>query len=170
MVHPEPLVDIKSGVIRLKNTNSFEVRICVDYCPSWIYLESDQFIIPRKKTCNINFAVNWELFTEQNALILSFRENFSKELLKQPLNAAHRRCAVCRMLFNPKNNPSGYCDHSGDWHSSTVQCGIRCSAIGLSNFGNSHWSCCWSCDKDSPCSKSGPHSEKICNYVFLRFM
>ena len=169
---PSPLIGMDCKTIRFKNSNGFELRIIVEYCPPWISMNETQFVVPQKKTCTIHFTVNEEInYTENNVLILSFRENFARKSIPL-LSSDLRFCAMCRTVYKPNDNPSGFCVHPGDWHSSSQQCNLlQCSTnVGLYNLRSAHWTCCWSCDPIGTCIKSGAHSEKIYYYAFLRFL
>jgi hypothetical protein len=68
-------------------------------------------------------------------------------------------CARCNNEFDPDNNLSGQCAHTGTWHASYSDCNyIKCAFGLVNNIGKQHWSCCYSVKFESTvCSKSKKH-------------
>jgi len=73
---------------------------------------------------------------------------------------ARSDCTRCKRRYNPAKNVEKQCYHIGKWHNTFQDCGISCARIGVTNVGKCHWSCCFSCDKDSACPKSSFHTSE----------
>jgi hypothetical protein len=70
-------------------------------------------------------------------------------------------CSRCARRFSLKLNPTGFCQHSGTFHSSFSDCSVGCAfGLGVQRLGLRHWSCCYQVNPDpfSTCPKSRPHT------------
>ena len=63
---------------------------------------------------------------------------------------------LCEEIGGSSGSQSIRCSHTGEWHSSYQQCGVRCAfKLGWANLGKCHHSCCFETNLDSQsCSES----------------
>ena len=91
---------------------------------------------------------------------LKFDPGFCHPDSYDPEQPVYERCEVCSMSMCITANVPGKCSHSGSWHNSFGQCGVKCGiGLGLFKLGQCHWSCCYQTNQNpaSKCPKSGPH-------------
>eukprot|EP00729_Bicosta_minor_P000771 gene771-5308_t len=92
--------------------------------------------------------------------------------------ACVRACSLCLRPFRiDMPSPSAQCGHSGEWHTSLKQCGVKCTARLATSFGQQilaggkkhagekkmsmgHWTCCMAAEEQLPCRNSLAHVEQ----------
>eukprot|EP01130_Rhizamoeba_saxonica_P017581 TRINITY_DN8559_c0_g1_i2.p1 TRINITY_DN8559_c0_g1~~TRINITY_DN8559_c0_g1_i2.p1 ORF type:complete len:256 (-),score=46.16 TRINITY_DN8559_c0_g1_i2:54-821(-) len=85
-----------------------------------------------------------------NLIILPLGEEISN-LIEKPEDPI---CVNCNAQFNVLRNKKGKCAHTGKWHASIGDCGIKCIKLGR-KLGYQHWSCCY--DNTEHCRSSKKH-------------